>query len=72
MEKHKVRFVVYTRYMGMFGDEEELSYEEEVESEYKTYEEAKKHADRNEEGWCGSWVEVYLDDELYREYEVRG
>lgn len=68
---HKVRFVVNTQYLDIWGDVDEIVEEEEVETEYATYEEAKKHADKNEEGWRGTYVEVYLDDKYYRDYKVR-
>lgn len=70
-EKHIVRFVVYTRFMGMFPDEEELEEEEETEYTCDTYEKAEKIANKNKVGWRGSYVEVYIDDEYYRDYEVR-
>lgn len=69
-EIHIVEFIVYTRYMGMFGDEEELSEEERTHYKCKTYEKAEKLANKNKEGWRGSYVEVYIDDEYYRDYEV--
>lgn len=65
---HKVKFIVYTQFKGMWGDDDELSEEEEIETEYATLEEAKRHADKNEEGWRGTFVEVYLDDKYYRDY----
>ena len=63
---HTVKFIVYTRYEGMF-DDDELEYEEEVESEYDTYEEAERHADADEEGCVGQFVEVFLDGKHYRD-----
>lgn len=66
----KVRYEVYTRYLGMFDDEDELTWEESNEYEYKTLEQAEKEANKNKEGWRGTFVEVYINDEFYRDYEV--
>lgn len=68
---HTVTFKTYFQSMPMFPDESpELEWDETVESEYETLEEAQKHADEDEEGCYGQYVEVYLDGEHYRDYGV--
>ena len=66
---HKVKFIVYTRYENIFGEEDEITEEEENIDEYETYEEAEREADKDSYGWAGTYVEVYIDGEFYRDYE---
>ena len=69
-DKFVVKYKVYTRYLGIFGDEEELSLEETNRYECSSYEKAEELADKDKEGWRGSFVEVYINNEFYRDYEV--
>ena len=67
----KVRYEVYIQDLGMFDDDGgELEWQESTEYEYATLEEAQREARENKEGWRGTWVEVYINDRLFREYEA--
>lgn len=66
----KVRYEVYTQYVGMFDDEGECEWEETYEDEYPTQEEAERKADKHPYGCVGQLVEIYIDDKYYDEYEV--
>ena len=66
----KVRYEVYTQYVGMFDDEGEREWEETYEDEYPTREEAEREADKHPYGCVGQLVEIYIDDKYYDEYEV--
>lgn len=65
-----VRFEVYTQYEDMFGEQGELIWEETNEDKYTSVEEAMTHADQDEYGWGGTFVEVYINDIHYRDYEA--
>ena len=66
----EVKFIVYTRYVDVWGEEEEICEEEENVDTYETYDEAVKHADKDEYGWAGTYVEVYIHGDFYRDYDA--
>lgn len=70
---YTVKWVTYTQFCGMdyFGADDSLEVDEEIEEEYDNIEEAQKVAhQRNRYGYRGQFVEVYINDEFIRDYEV--
>ena len=66
----ETRFVVkYMTYVQYNGGELEL--DEEIEEEYDTEEIAKTEARKNKYGVRGQYVEVYVNDKYFRDYELR-
>ena len=69
-DKMIVKFKVYTQYENVFGEIEEITWEETDQDEYTSVEEAMKHADQDEYGWYGTYVKVYINNVFYRDYEM--
>lgn len=71
--KYIVKWVTYTQFCGVdfFGNDSELEEDETIEEEYDNIEEAQKVAhQRNRYGYRGQFVEVYINGEFIRDYEV--
>lgn len=64
-----VRYEVYTQSEDMWGDTE-TEWEETYEDEYATREEAEREADKHPYGCLGQYVEIYIDNKFYDDYEV--
>lgn len=65
----KVRYGVYSQSEDMWGDVES-EWEETYEDEYATREEAERNADKHPYGCLGQYVEIFIDDKFYDDYEV--
>lgn len=68
-EIHTVKYITYTQYDLGF-DEVDLEEDEEIVEEYETFEEAEEAAKKNMYGTKGQYVEVYLDEKHFRDYEA--
>lgn len=70
--KHIAKWITYTQFCGVdyYGTDDSLEVDEEIEEEYDTWNEARVEANKRKYGHRGQYVEVYVDDELVKEYEV--
>ena len=66
----KVRYEVYTQYEDIWGEGGEREWEETYEDEYATREEAEREADKHPYGCLGQYVEIFINDDYYDDYEV--
>lgn len=66
----KVKWITYTQFLGgYYDDNTELEEDEEIEEEYDNEETAIKEAKKDKYGTRGQFVEVYINDRYFRDYE---
>ena len=67
----EVKYITYTQCYGdSWEDGIELVEDETYTEEYGTYEEAEIAAEDNSYGVLGQFVQVFINDELVREYDL--
>lgn len=65
----EVKYITYTQFLGAFDDDNELEEDEEIIEEYETLEQAEREARKNKYGHRGQFVEVFVNNEWFRDYE---
>jgi len=67
-----IKFDIYTQYEGdIFEGTRELEWNETIEDEVGSYDEAVSLAKHRAYGCSGEFVRVYIDGKFYCEYEQR-